>query len=1022
MVDHHLINMITHLHTHTDYSQLDGLCQIDPLIKKAKDHGHLSIGISDHGNINGCYRFHKRCIEEHVKPILGIEAYFCWDLTDKAFPSHLTVIAQNKKGWDNLVKLVGLSNIIGFYYKPRISWEQLKEHNEGLLILSGCPNSSFNKLIQQGLSTEAEIEIKKFIEIFGDRFYIEIMNHGMAEQMDINSELHTIAQRLNLTCVATNDVHYLEKNDYHAQDVFMAAGMKRLLSDPDRPRLAVNEFYYKSEEEMLEFHTLGEIQNTQVIVDRCDDRIIERQVFKLPEYPEKEIENRIAAYKKEYGLTPEERSRIIRELKVVKDANLADYLLTVADYVNYANEHGMYAGPGRGSVAGSMIAYCLGIHKCHPLKYGLYFSRFYNKGREGSLPDIDVDFSLKDIETMKHFMEETYGKDRVAMIGTINTLTAKSALKLVCRAYDIPFSQSNAYSHMIGDAKTLEQALMVKEFEWAYHNSKGLKEMVDIAMKVEGSVYTDSIHAAGIVISEGSMADSVPVRLDSNTGMLVTCWDMRDLEDFGLLKFDFLSLATLDVIQDTIDSIDKLESYNDIPMDYKKAFKLISEGDTVGVFQLASDGIRQLAMSVKPKTMDDIAVVVALYRPGPLGTKIHEQYCKRRNKKEKVTYKHPLLKNALEPTYGLIIYQEQVIQILQDVGGFDEHQADYVRKIIGKKLGDEAMRKEGDKFIAGAVQRGVQQSVAEDIWAEIQFFCGYSFNKSHSIAYAHLTYDTAYLKARYPTEFMCSLLNNKIDKREEFVSKYLRECHRLGIEILPPSIKHSQNMFTIEGKNKIRVGFAAIKNVGHDTAEKIDRSSLESFFTQSKINVRAFKSIIAVNGCSEFSANRNAILDYLERIKEVKIKNKGFTLFSPYEHIQIDETIEPPSTSEIIRTEFDLLGEPVSIDIFSLPWFKQNQMAKGQLDYAAKHEKSAKIGGLISDVKYTQTKKKKEPMAITTLYTPLGYIKVILFPEQFSQFKKNVELGNLVSAVGKIKAEDSNYTVLADYLTPILKD
>lgn len=1013
--------MFTHLHLHTDYSQLDGLCQIDKLIKKAKELGHESIGISDHGNINGCYRFHKKCLEEGIKPILGTEAYFCWNLGDKAFPSHLTIIAQNKEGWDNLVKLTGLANIIGFYYKPRISWEQLQKHNSGLIVLSGCQNSTFNKLIQQGYVTEAENEIKKFIEVFGDRFYIEMMNHGLLEQTDINNELKTISSRLSLTCVATNDVHYLTKEDHHAQDVFMAAGMKRLVSDPDRPKLSVNEFYYKSQEEMLEFHNLGDIENTQAIVDRCDNKIIEKQVFKLPEFPEKEIENRIAEYKKAHGLTKEERARIVRELKVVKEAKLADYLLTVADYVNYANENDMYAGPGRGSVAGSMIAYCLGIHKCHPIKYGLYFSRFYNKGRAGSLPDIDVDFSLKDIETMKHFMEETYGKERVAMIGTVNTLTAKSALKLVCRAYDIPFTQSNAYSQMIGDAKSIEQALQVKEFEWAYQNSKGLKEMVNTAMRIEGSVYTDSIHAAGIVISEGNMADVVPVRLDSNTGMLVTCWDMRDLEDFGLLKFDFLALATLDVVQETIDAIPKLRSYNDIPTNYRKAYQLISAGDTVGVFQLASDGIRKLAMEVKPKSMEDIAAVVALYRPGPLGTKINEQYVRRRNKKERIGYKHSSLKNALNSTYGLIIYQEQVIQILQDVAGFDEHEADYVRKIIGKKLGDEAMRKEGDKFVKRAVKRGMEESIAEAIWEEIQFFCGYSFNLSHSIAYAHLTYYTAYLKARYPTEFMCALLNSKIDKREEFVSKYLRECHRLGIEVLRPSIHKSQNMFTIEGKNQIRVGFAAIKNVGHDTAEKINRESLEGFCTESKINSRAMKSIIEAGGCSEYG-NRNAVMDYFKRIKEVKVKNKGFTLFSPYEHIQIDETINPMSSSEIIETEFDLLGEPVSIDIFSLKWFRDNQLTTGKLDYSASRKRSVKIGGLISDIKYTKTKVKKEPMAITTLYTPLGYMKVLLFPDSFAQFKGNVKLGNLIVAIGKIKSEEGNYTVFADYFTPMLKD
>ena len=652
----------THLHLHSDYSSLDSLCQIEALIKKVKECGHDSCVISDHGTLSGCFKFNELCKKEGIKPILGMEAYYCNDIAEKVFPSHITILAQNKIGWKNLLKLSFFGNSIGFYYKPRISWDKLVECSEGLIVLSGCLSSHFSKIILSG--EDCSEEIRKFQNVFGKKFFIEINKHGIEQEKIVNAQLLLISKKFGIKCVATNDVHYLEKQHFRAHEIIMCVSSKTELSNPDRMKLPVNEFYYKSTDEMLIFHDPEHINNSSLIADMVESDLIEKQTSVLPVYPKQEIERRINSFAGKHQLSINEIERVKNEMEVINSANLQSYFLMVADYVNYANSNGMYVGPGRGSVSGSLVAYLLGIHSINPLKYGLLFSRFYNKGRSGSLPDIDIDFSLQDIANMRHHMEDEYGKDHVAVIGTLNTMSAKAAIKAVARILEIPFTESNLFTKSLED-ESIEDCLNNPKLREIYEKDKKWKGVIDLALTLENNIYSESIHAAGIVVSQIPLTDIVPCRIDKKTGMLITCWDMKDLESLGLLKFDFLSLSTLDIIQETLNEVG-IESYHKLPLNDKKAYQELCKGNTVGVFQLGSDGITKLTKQVKPKSIEDLGVIVALYRPGPLGSGLDQKYVARKFGKQKIKYKHPNLEGALKETHGVFCIEENSLISMAD--------------------------------------------------------------------------------------------------------------------------------------------------------------------------------------------------------------------------------------------------------------------------------------------------------------------------------------------------------------------
>ena len=1018
--------MFSHLHLHTDYSALDGLCQVDKLVKRAVELDFKSLAITDHGNIDGAYKFYKECIGNNIKPIIGCEIYFCWSIEDKVHPMHLTVLVKNKTGWDNLLRLIRFANTIGMYYKPRVSWDKLVESSKGLIVLSGCLNSPINKPLQNGDITEAELNIDKFKDVFGKDFYIEIMDHGIDSQVNPRSELKRIAKNKGILCVATNDVHYINKEDHTAQEILMAVNTKKLMSDNSRPKLETQEFYLKSYEEMLSHQDKSHLQNTQEIVNKINFKI-EKESYVLPEFPQDEIIKRISQKVAVDQLLPEYSERLKVELEVIEEANLAPYLLTVANYVNYANENKMYAGPGRGSAAGCLVAYYLGIHNIDPIKYGLLFSRFYNKGRKGSLPDIDIDFSIRDIESIKHWMEDEYGKDNVAMIGTHSTMSGRAAFKAVCRVMAVPFADANKYSKLMGDSESISEAIENTELGEVYTRDALLKGILDVAKTLEGSVYSSSIHAAGIVVSsKKKILDICPVRMDEKTGMHVTCWDMNDIEDIGLLKFDFLSLATLDVIQETIDNIKGLESYHDIPLDYKAAYRSIANGQTTGVFQLGNQGITELSKQINPKSIEDLAVIVALYRPGPLMSHLDQHYVKRKNKVEAIEYKHPNLEHSLKDTYGLPIYQENITRMLSDLAGFSEHEADHVRKVIGKKLEDSKMKEIGKDFISRCIKNNIDKQTSESIWSDIQFFNSYCFNKSHSISYAYLTYYTSYLKTKYPLEFMTSLLNNYIGKPDH-ISKYLRECYFMDIKILPPIIGIAKDEFTIwppDGKvcaatvqKGIMLGYASIQGLNWGADEKIDSTSLIKFLTESKVNSTGITNIIKMNGCCKYSENRAAILDLYNRVRSYRPK-KRLTIFDPYYGFQIQE-VKPFTNQEIAAMEFELIGESISFNIFKTKWFIQNEISEDKIIRCLEEGMQCKVGGVVVDILKTMTKKKKEPMAIIQLYTPIGYKKIVVFPKTYSQFEEHLKEGNALAIVCNLKDQDDKIELFAEYIMEI---
>lgn len=715
----------THLHLHSDYSSLDSLCQLNKLVKRIKELGHDSCAITDHGTLSGCFKFNEICKKEGIKPILGMETYYCEDIAEKVFPSHLTILAQNKTGWKNLLKLSYFGATLGFYYRPRISWDKLLECSEGLIVLSGCLSSPFSKLILSG--EDCSEEIRKFQFVFGARFFLEISKHGIDREKTVNDQLLLMGKKFDIRCVATNDVHYINKSDFSAHEIIMCLAGKTEINNPERMKLPCNEFYYKSTDEMLALHDIEHINNSNLISNMIESDLIEKQTSVLPEYPKNEIERRINSFARGRKLSEDETNRVKSEMEIINSAKLQSYFLMVADYVNYANKNEMYVGTGRGSVAGSLVAHFLGIHSVDPLKYGLLFSRFYNKGRSGSLPDIDIDFSLRDIVSMRHHMEDEYGKDHVAVIGTLNTMSAKSAIKAVARTLEVSFAESNLFTKSLED-ESIEDCLLNPKLRAIYDKDKRWRDIIALALILEGNIYSESIHAAGIVVSQVPLIDIVPCRIDKKSGMLVTCWDMQDLENLGLLKFDFLSLATLDIIQETLSEVG-IKFYHDLPLNDKKAYQELCKGNTVGVFQLGSDGITKLTRQIKPKSIEDLGVIVALYRPGPLGSGLDQQYVARKFSKQKIKYKHPNLEPALKETYGIFVYQESIVRALVDLAGFSEHEADSVRKIMGKKLGDEAMAKVGKDFIDRCVKKEIDIKIAKDIWSEMQYFSGYAFNK-----------------------------------------------------------------------------------------------------------------------------------------------------------------------------------------------------------------------------------------------------------------------------------------------------
>jgi DNA polymerase-3 subunit alpha len=837
-------NDFVHLHVHTDFSLLDGACQLEPLLDRAKAEGQDAIALTDHGNVFGAVHFYKECKARQLKPILGIETYMAaGSRLDKAKQEepgrrkrntyHLTLLCETDEGFANLVKLSSLAYLEGFYRKPRIDRELVRRHGRGLIALSGCLAGEVNQAILADQYEAAEKIVREYQEMFGrDNFYLELMNHGMPEQAKSVAALKEISKVTGARLVATNDIHYLERGDWEVQDVALCIGTGALVREPDRYKMATHELYFRTTAEMAEaFADCPEsLRTTREIADRCraeiklGNRFLPAFAVAEHETPEKLFlrlceEGVTALYG---GIDAELRKRLDYETGVILKTGFVDYFLIVSDFIRYAREKNIPVGPGRGSAAGSLVAYALGITRLDPIKYDLLFERFLNAERI-SMPDIDTDFCFERRQEVIDYVVEKYGADRVAQIVTFGTLKARAVIRDVGRVMEIPLAEVDRICKKIpnGPKDTLSSAVESdEEVKRVYAESEAVKRLFDIALKLEGCARNMSTHAAGVVITDVPLTDRVPLCKTGDD--VVTQWTMDVLEDVGILKMDFLGLRTLTIVDYARRYLKKskgLEFDPDLlPLDDAKTYRLLQEGKASGVFQLESDGMIDLLKRMKPDRFEDLIAILALYRPGPLGSGMVDSYVKRKHGQEPIAYKHPMLESLLKETLGGILYQEQVMRIANVLAGFSLTEADTLRKAMGKKK-PEILAKFKDKFVAGAAKNGVAPETATEIFNDIEYFAGYGFNKSHSAAYALVTYQTAWLKANHPVEFMAALLTCEmlsIDKTVE----YVEELRALGIALLPPDVNRSEARFSVEG-GSVRYGLGAVKGLGVGLLDQI---------------------------------------------------------------------------------------------------------------------------------------------------------------------------------------------------------
>jgi DNA polymerase-3 subunit alpha len=845
-----------HLHLHSQYSLLDGANRLDDVIAAGAEAGMPAMALTDHGNMFGAIQFYNQARKAGIKPILGFEAYVSqgsrFDRTPgKGSSNHLVLLAANERGYQNLIKLTSQAYLEGFYYKPRVDKELLRRHSEGIIALSACLKGEINERIVGRQEKEAEAAAREFVDIFGEgNFFLEMQDHGIPEQRLANEVLRRIASRNGMPLVVTNDCHYLRKSDSFAHDVLLCIGTQRNVSDPDRLRYASDNFYLKSADEMhaLFPHDHAALENTVAIAERCN-LTIPTGTFHLPEFPvpagytlqsyfgevaRAGLDERLHEIRRRRALglvkTPDDRyrERLEFEIQVIERMGFEGYFLVVWDFIRYSREQGIPVGPGRGSAAGSVVSYALRITDIDPLQYDLLFERFLNPERI-SMPDIDIDFCMRRRGEVIHYVSEKYGRDRVAQIITFGTLAAKALIRDVGRVMGIPYAKVDRIAKLVPDmTKSLAEASReVEALAAEVASDPEVKTIVEVGSRLEGLTRHASVHAAGVVITPRPLDELVPLYkvTKGDDEQIMTQWDMTVVESLGLLKMDFLGLRTLTVLDDAVkilrhQGIDL--DLDDVPLDDPEVYRLFCDGRTSGIFQFESRGMTDLLRRARPSKFEDLAAFNALYRPGALSVGMVEEYIQRKLGKKKVKYILPETHDILEETYGVIVYQEQVMLIAVAVSGFTMAEADVLRKAMGKKKA-EVMAQQKEKFLSGAVARQVPREKAQELWDYIEPFAGYGFNKSHSVAYAMLAYKTAYLKAHYPVAFMAAMLNSELSSSDT-IAKYLAECRaNMGIQVLPPDINESSYYFTVagQGADAIRFGLGAVKGVGEGAIESV---------------------------------------------------------------------------------------------------------------------------------------------------------------------------------------------------------
>ena len=889
-----------HLHTHTEYSLLDGEASIKKLVARVKELGMDSCAITDHGSMYGVVDFYREAKSQGIHPVIGCEVYMAprsrfdkvHDIDNKT--SHLILLAENQKGYKNLIKLVSAGYIDGFYYKPRIDFEMLKEHSEGIIALSACIAGEVPKALLRGDYDEAKKIALKYAEALGkDNYFLEIQDHGLSEQKRIIPDMLRLSEETGIGLVATNDIHYLKKEDAKYQDVLMCIQMEKKVDDPDRMKFETEEFYIKSPEEMASLfeYVPQAIENTEKIAKRCNVDF-DFGTRHLPAYAVPDGKDAFeylrelcqSGLEKRYSPVSDElQKRLDYELGVIKSMGFVDYFLIVWDFIHFAKNNGVMVGPGRGSAAGSIVAYSLGITTVDPIKYGLIFERFLNPERV-SMPDIDIDFAPNGRQKIIDYVVEKYGEGQVAQIITFGTMKAKLAIRDVGRALDIPYAEVDKVAKLVPfDLKmTISKALDIStELHALYENDPQIKELLDTSMALEGLPRHASTHAAGVVITSEPIVNYVPLQLNSEN-FITTQFTKDTVENLGLLKMDFLGLRNLTVIENAVKIIKRTRgidlNMDEIDYDCKEVYELISSGNTDGVFQLESAGMQSFMQELKPDTLEDVIAGIALYRPGPMEQ--IPRYIKSKKNPQTIQYKHPLLKNILDVTYGCMVYQEQVLEIVRTLAGYSLGKADSMRRVISKKKADQMLieRKNfiygsDDGDIPGCIKNGIDEQTAISIFDEINDFANYAFNKSHAAAYAFVTYQTAYLKTFYPVEYMASLISS-IDDLDK-INHYIANCKEMGIDRLPPDVNKSEDTFTVEN-NSIRFGLSAVKNVGRAMILNLvnERKNNGEFKTFSDfidrmagqdMNKRALEGLISCGAFDSMGVKRSQLLAVYEK-------------------------------------------------------------------------------------------------------------------------------------------------------------
>lgn len=1072
----------THLHVHTEYSLLDGSIRIGELVSRTKELGMGAVAITDHGAMFGVVQFYKEAIKQGIKPILGVEVYVALNKhTDKEVKDkgqyHLVLLAENDLGYRNLMKLVSQAYVNGFYYKPRIDLKILEDYSEGIIGLSACLGGEVQKHILNGDMERAKVAAKTYDKILGNNnFFLELQDHGIPEQQNVNIELRKLSKELNIPLVATNDVHYLKKSDAKVHEVLLCVQTGKTIVDEGRMKFPSDEFYIKSPQEMSElFPDDSEaLQNTGKIAERCNVTM-DFDTLHLPSYDvpsgytnetylkelcDKGLRNR-------YGqLSDEIKSRYDYELKTIIQMGYVDYFLIVWDFIKFARDNNIMVGPGRGSAAGSIISYALNIIDIDPLEYGLLFERFLNPERV-SMPDIDIDFCYERREEVIQYVIDKYGSDRVAQIATFGTMAARGAIRDVGRAINMPYGEVDYIAKQIPTELgiTIQRALQIsKTLHTEYEENTEVKQLIDFAMAVEGLPRHTSTHAAGVVISKEPITNYAP--LLKNNDAISTQFTMLELEELGLLKMDFLGLRTLTVIRDAVDLIKenygKEIDFSNISMDDTKVLDLFAKAETLGIFQFESPGMRAFLKELKANKFEDLIAANSLFRPGPMNQIPTFVLCK--HDSSKISYLHKSLEPILDVTYGCIVYQEQVMEIVRKLGGYSFGRADLVRRAMGKKKMDvmEKERKnfiygqtdeEGNVILSGAIRNGVEEKIASQIFDLMIDFANYAFNKSHSAAYAVIAYRTAWLKVYYPVEFMAALISSIMGNSSQ-VSLYIQECKRLKIEVLPPDVNYSEAKFKVR-EGKIRYGLSAVKNVGEGFIRASVKASKAGKFTSlndlieriekidsSAINKRAIESLIKAGALDSLGANRAQLLSIFEKTIDGIHSDRKRNIegqFSMFQNIDTGFRNKLPDLREfpqntLLQMEKEMLGiyvsghplMPYEKEVNYLSNFSTADLITEGLDedlvgIGLKDGQKVSIAGIIAEKKNKVTKN-NNMMAFLTLEDLYGSIECIIFPATYEKNHKFIEEDRIILLEGRLSiSEVEDPKIIAEKVSPITK-